>query len=348
MRLGGLPLALHHAGSYLASPFAAEATFAEYEHALSARFGELMGRGDEDRAKVIVTWELSLAALDAQGKQHARPLLQVLSCFASTVPVPALLLDRDVLAQMCTTRTAAEEGLSGLLSVGLIDTIMPAHGGSPDVKVHPLVAQTILHRAGDDSLLTSLEEAVKLLAAAVSHLHVQDPGDAARWMALLPHLQAIQRARIQLSEQAESSLAQAAARVSMALLWGGRYGAALAVAESGLAREHSLPSDHPMVLVLRERQASAWQFLGRYTDAEAEFRQVLEAELRVLGPDHPDTLAARLEIARMLAAQGKPADAEAEYRQVLDAELRVLGPDHPSTLTTQNWILHLRNSSRDP
>jgi hypothetical protein len=34
-RLGGLPLALHQAGSYLASPFAAEATFAGYEEALS-------------------------------------------------------------------------------------------------------------------------------------------------------------------------------------------------------------------------------------------------------------------------------------------------------------------------
>ena len=177
------------------------------------------------------------------------------------------------------------------------------------MKVHPLVAQTILHRAGDDGLLKSLEDAVKLLAAAVTHLDEQDPGDAARWIALLPHLQAIQRAKIQLPEQAESSLAQAAARVSMALLWGGRYGAALAVAESGLAREHGLPSDHPMVLGLRDRQASAWRFLGRYTEAEAEYRQVLDAELRVLGPDHPSTLATRYGIASVLAAQGKAADA---------------------------------------
>ena len=42
----GLPLALHHAGSYLASPFAAEASFEEYEQALSVRFAELMGRGE--------------------------------------------------------------------------------------------------------------------------------------------------------------------------------------------------------------------------------------------------------------------------------------------------------------
>ena len=30
---------------------------------------------------------------------------------------------------------------------------------------------------------------------------------------------------------------------------------------------------------------------GKLADAEAEFRQVLDGELRVLGPDHPSTLA---------------------------------------------------------
>lgn len=66
-QLGGLPLALRQAGSYLASPFATATTFAQYQQALSLRFAEMMGRGTEDRAKVIATWELSLDALAAQG-----------------------------------------------------------------------------------------------------------------------------------------------------------------------------------------------------------------------------------------------------------------------------------------
>ena len=44
-RLGGLPLALHHAGLALASDFAPEHTFAGYSAALQNRFGELMGHG---------------------------------------------------------------------------------------------------------------------------------------------------------------------------------------------------------------------------------------------------------------------------------------------------------------
>ena len=40
-RLAGLPLALHQAGSYLASPFASAQTFAKYRQTLARRFGEL-------------------------------------------------------------------------------------------------------------------------------------------------------------------------------------------------------------------------------------------------------------------------------------------------------------------
>jgi Domain of unknown function (DUF4062)/Tetratricopeptide repeat len=340
-QLGGLPVALHQAGSYLASPFAAEATFAEYREALSVRFGELLGRGEEDREKVIVTWELSLDALQAQGVGQARLLLRVLSCFASAVPVPPVLLAREVLAEVCGSTTGAEDGLSGLSSAGLISTAAPPQAGArAGVRVHPLVAQTIRYRAGN-ALPESLQAAVRLLSAAAGQLKHDDPGQAAGWLLLVPHLRALLSADAQMPAEAEASLADAAARVSLALVWGGSYVASLAVAESGLTRGHGLAEDHEAVLALRHRRGSALRFLGRYHDAEAEYRQVLDARLRVQRPDHPDTLTTRHNIAAALAAQGKPADAEAEYRQVLDARLRVLGPDHPDTLTTRHEIARM-------
>ena len=337
-QLGGLPLALHQAGSYLASPFATEVSFGQYRQALSVRFGELLGRGEEDRAKVIVTWELSLDALQAQGIGQARLLLRILSCFASAVPVPPLLLDRDVLAQLCGNTAGAEDGLSGLSSAGLISTTSsPRAGARASVKVHPLVAQTIRYRVGD-ALSGSLQAAVRLLSAATGKLRRDDPGQAADWLLLVPHLRTLLSSDARMPAEAEASLADAAAQISLALVWGGSYVAALAVAESGLNRGHGLAEDHKAVLALRNRRAIALRFLGRYQDAEAEVRQVLHASLRVLGPDHPDTLVARHEMARMLADQGKAADAEAEFRQVLDARLRVRGPDHPDTLSARHDI----------
>src|SRR4029077_18541721 len=113
--------------------------------------------------------------------------------------------------------------------VGLIDITEPVAGGPPDVKVHPLVAQTVRDRAGED-LVAPLQQAVELFAAAVSYLDPQDPAVGAPWVALLPHLQALQMTALRLSAKAESTLADAAVEVSVAMLWGGQYIAALTVA----------------------------------------------------------------------------------------------------------------------
>jgi hypothetical protein len=48
--------------------------------------------------------------------------------------------------------------------------------------------------------------------------------------------------------------------------------------------------DHPGTLTSRHAIAAMLADQGRLADAEAEFRQVLDAELRAPGPDHPNTL----------------------------------------------------------
>ena len=81
---------------------------------------------------------------------------------------------------------------------------------------------------------------------------------------------------------------------------------------------------------------------GRYGEAEQEFRQLLDADRRVLGSDHPETLKAMSVLALAIQSQGRLAEAEQRYREVLAAQQRVLGPDHPSTVGT---ISTLRASS---
>lgn len=218
-RLGGLLLALHQAGSYLASPFAPEATFAGYERALTGpRFAELLGRGRDNQAKVTVTWELSLSALEAHGAGQARSVLRVLSCLDATVPVPPLLLDDGVLAGVCGDKGAVQECLEGLLSVGLIDlATKPAMGSRAAVKVHPLVGEVTRHQSGD-ALAVSAETAASMLSAATGRLKVDDPARAGDWLALVPHLRALYTLDVPLSAAAAVDLARAAARMSMAMV----------------------------------------------------------------------------------------------------------------------------------
>jgi hypothetical protein len=338
-RLGGLPLALHHAGSQLASQFAAERTFAGYARALDERFGRLMGRGAaDDRAVITTTWELSLDALAARGRPQARPLLRVLACLAPAVLIPGRLLDLDVLGRVCPDRAdGAAEGLAALASVGLITTGPDPAGIRPGVTVHPLVTETNRLRLDTEDPAQAGRIAVALLTAAGTGLGHDHSQDWPAWAQLVPHLNAVYGyLASKLTEDDLAALVDVTVTAALAFVWAGSYLASQELAESALQQAARLGSDHPAVLDLRFRVASAHYFRGQYGQAEQEFRDVLAGRLRVLGPDHPDTLITRHEVARMLAARGQYEQAEQEFRDVLAAETRVLGPDHPSTLETRH------------
>ena len=336
-RLGGLPLALHHAGSQLASPFAVEKTFAEYVRALDTRFGQLMGRGAvDDRTAVTRTWELSLDSLAARGRPQARLLLRVLSCLAPAVLIPARMLDLGVLGRLCPDEAdGAAEGLAALASVGLIATSAGPVGTRPGVTVHPLVSETSRVQLDSEDPAQVDGIVVALIAAAAAELGPDRPEDWPAWDQLVPHLNALNGylAR-RLTSDDLAALSGVSAKAAQAFVWAGSYVASQELAESALRYATRLGADHPAVLALRFWLASAHEYRGEYAEAEREYRDALAAEIRVKGPDHVDTLSLRSDIAKMLAEQGKYEQAEKEYRDVLSIMLRVLGADHQNTLAT--------------
>jgi tetratricopeptide (TPR) repeat protein len=349
-RLAGLPLALHQAGVYLSSDFTAERGFDAYGRALETRFAELLGRGDDDRGRVTGTWELSLAALAAQGKPQARGLLQVLSCFAAADPIPPLLLDLGLLGKRMGGQRAVEDGLEGLLSFQLITTRAGEPGKTrPLVQVHPLVAETVRHQAGQ-ALADSYCTAVDLLREAVTRLGVQVPKDQPKWLALLPHLQALAGQEATAPAAALEDLAQSAHVMSEALRWGGSYLASLEVADRALQRTVTLGTSNRQVLALRYSRAFANDMLCSWAEAEAEARDVRDIQSQTLGPEHPDTLRTRHLLADVLVYLNRPAEAAGEFKEVLTARRTVLGPEHPDTINTWHnvaWVLAVQNRNAD-
>jgi tetratricopeptide (TPR) repeat protein len=140
-RLGGLPLALHLAGSYLASGFAQWRSFADYRQALDSAglpdaLADLDDPGAMARSTIQQTWGLSLDALTAGGCPQARSLLLLLSCYAPATPIPAALLEARDLTRLLQPasqdpavagqqarkqRWRLRDGLEGLATVGLVD-----------------------------------------------------------------------------------------------------------------------------------------------------------------------------------------------------------------------------------
>lgn len=71
---------------------------------------------------------------------------------------------------------------------------------------------------------------------------------------------------------------------------------------------------------------------GRYEEAEALYRIVLEANEKVRGREHPETLSFINNLAGRYAGEGRLGDAEAMYLRAVEASQRTLGEDHFDSL----------------
>jgi tetratricopeptide (TPR) repeat protein len=335
IRLGGLPLALHHAGSYLRSPFAAEHSFTAYQAGLDDRFPIMLGAGGNPRSVVASTWEISLNVLAASGTDQARPLLRVLSCFAPSVEISSVLMNHAILARVCggdQDPARVRAGLEALLSVGLLEPRFNADQ-VPGVVIHPLVAAASrLHLSAETTATTA-----RLLESATAHLRPES--DWAVWLSILPHLRSVLGLPpAAFDDLALALLAGAAARVCYALAWSGAHATAAELAEISLGQADGLGALHAAILSLRFQHASSVRLQGRYQEADSQLRQVLQAQRKVLGAEDPATLDTEQELARVFANLGRYAESETACRAVLDARIRILGPEHPDTLITRHYL----------
>ncbi|WP_424569870.1 tetratricopeptide repeat protein, partial [Streptomyces sp. CH-036] len=279
VRLGGLPLALNAAGTYLSVPTSRHRTFAAYQHALEAEFADLLGAehpgaaADPDTARRVVrhTWDLSLDQLHSDGYTLARPVLQLLALL-EPAPVPRTLITPELVTDATgqpATAATVDAALAGLHQYGLLHT---PGGGVPPVnqlQLHRLVREVTAHT------LTRPEPTTAWFAALDEHLAraveatTSMPGRAGWPTArlLAPHLPA------HLDRSTQRGLTTAVNTLN-------DLAGALSVA--GAASEE---------LLLR--------------------RHLLDAETRLLGPDHPDTLTSRHNLANALNRLG-------EYQQAAD------------------------------
>jgi tetratricopeptide (TPR) repeat protein len=335
-RLGGLPLALHLAGSYLGAAFTRWSTFDSYLRALDEEpEGARLLSPDPDsplaadpRAAVMRTWELSLDSLSASGLSQARTVLRLLSCFAPSVPIPMDVLDRSELVS-----EHMDQALRGLARLGLIDAV----AGQRGVVVHPVIADT--NRAHLDDLPGVRLDAVQILSRAVQSLNAADRDDAPRLWALTPHVRAaLDVTSRHLDEQALTALLSAAFGVVRAHQWAGAFQAANELTNAALAHSARLGEDHHIVLVLQNQLAFQAAHRGDWVAAEARYRSLLGQRVRLYGADDRWTHATRFRIGWTLDRQGRRTEAEAIYREVLDAQRRLLGDDHPQAQYTREEL----------
>jgi tetratricopeptide (TPR) repeat protein len=371
-RLGGLPLALRAAGRYLSSTMArldGVRTYGAYLDQLDARFAVLQGPAVAEsgsRDIVMTTWDASLDLLAARGYPQARPFMQVIGQFAAA-PIPAALLAPESLAASGLFSAAGgrpgwprgrgkprlaghelRKVVAALASLALLDMIdyepapmtgprLPCPAPIPCLMAHPLVVEVYRQALRQDK---SVEQAAitAVLAMVSAAAQAADPGslaDAATWPLLAPHVELLAASIPGLPSGQVARFAASAERIAVGLRHGGDYHAALHLVIKAREAVGQLSAGHPAVLALRHIYAYVIDDLGRFEDAEGEYRGILAARVRSLGPRDPLTLTTRNHLAFALSRQGRFAEAEDEYRTVLEARTNLLGPEHRDTLTTR-------------
>jgi len=82
--------------------------------------------------------------------------------------------------------------------------------------------------------------------------------------------------------------------------------------------------------------AATLYYQGKFTEALALEREVLELKRRLLGPDHYEVMVSQLNLAVFLKEAGLPGEAMEIERDLLKLAEQVLGADHELTLTAMN------------
>lgn len=325
-RLGGVPLALSLAGRILATHgilFPDAGSLLSHLDGDISRMDELaspLGSGDE-RGRLSGIWELSLRLV---GEQHplAAPLLRKLSLLGSR--------DRVVPLWRVSVSASDPAGFARAVNALVVHGLIRAERehGEVELRLHPLIAETVVAGLEEDDIPLILE-VERLLREQGDRDPLFELGVHATLRDLADRLSALDRGflvRVLLAE-------------APALLRSGRYAAAQASAESArrLAQE-AWGSDDPLALQARHLIAEAWLFQDRVAEAEREYLDLLADRERVLGPEEPRTLDTRFQIALVKGVREQWEQAREEHREILAARLRVQGPDATETLDSMDAL----------
>ncbi|MFJ8709181.1 tetratricopeptide repeat protein [Streptomyces anulatus] len=356
-RLGGLPLGLNAAGTYLSVPTSRHRTFTAYLHALEAEFTDLLGAEhpaaatDPAVARRVVrhTWDLSLDQLHQDGYTLARPALQLLALL-EPAPVPRTLMTPELVTDatgLPATAASVDAALAGLHQYGLLHTpgADETEPGSPAVsqlQLHPLVRDVTAHALArpepTDIWLAATDDHLARAVDATTSMPGRTGWPTARLLAT--HLPAhLDRSTQRDLTTAVGTLDDLADTLSDA-------GAA---SEELLLRRHVLDAetrvlgpDHPNTLTSRNNLATTLNQLEEHRQAADLHRQNLADSEHILGPNHPNTLTSRNNLAVALSELGEHQQAADLHRQNLADRERVLGPDHPDTLSSRSNLASAR------
>ncbi|MFZ4659562.1 MAG: tetratricopeptide repeat protein [Caldilineaceae bacterium] len=343
--LGDLPLALHLAGSYLAT-VAYDLPPAAYLAALrrpglldhpSLTGADYSPTGHD--LHVARTFALSYGRLDDANATDAtaRHLLACAACFAPGEAIPRALLRAAAALGEEEAADRAAGALSRLVNLGLLEEVT---GGA--LRLHRLLQHFVASALA--ATLPAAQSAVEttVLDQANQINNAGDPRPLLAWQPQLRHI----------TDRTHGRRDEMAARLCNTLGFHlemiGDYAGTRPYYERALAiHEQVLGRSHPDTALSLNNLGALWQATGDYAGARPYFERALAIRQQVLGADHPDTALSLNNLGALLRATGDYAGARPYYERTLAIRQQVLGADHPVTAQSLNSLGYLLRATGD-
>jgi uncharacterized protein DUF4062/tetratricopeptide repeat protein len=365
--VGGLPLALEQAASYIQ---ATGDSLAGYLALFQRRRADLWARGKPAGYSGTVATTLAFGQLQDSDPGAAGLLRLLAFCAPEEIPLRLLLQSRPGLAEklgpevapvlvpLLEDELAAGDAVAALRRYSLVRL-----AGDGAVSVHRLVQGVTADQMPDE-----LRDAWRQAAAAVVEAAIPaDPDQPVVWpvcAVLLPHARAVLGLTSDGMHRIANYLAQGGSNPAawdlfqlIADAYSSAYGPehpdtlsardtfAYFTGEAGDAagardrhaallpiREQVQGPENPGTLWTRGNLAWWTGEAGDAAGARDQYAALLPIQERVQGPEHRHTLRDRNGLARWTGEAGDAAGARDQYAALLHFEERVLGPEHPDTL----------------
>ncbi len=286
--------------------------------------------GTDYSASVYLTWKTTVDHLP----EGARRILQLHSWLAPT----AFPVDLYIQGAAAIVPEASEFDIRDWIG-SLLDYSMAVRTEGDAISVHGLVQTVERHWCTEQGIAAQSYEAIRSLFGENAPGPTWEPASRKLWDVLLPHAEALRTHAAIASESTDTRLLW---KMGQALRERGDYRGAIPSHQDALTiADRTLGAEHSETLTAANNLALVYDHLGRFSEAEALYRRVLDASERTLGPEHPHTLTTMNNLAAMSYQRKKYPEAEAMYRRALETQERTLGPDHPDTLTSTNNLATL-------
>jgi tetratricopeptide (TPR) repeat protein len=368
IELGCIPLAVDHAGDYIA---AGRCNITTYLRQFSLHRQTLMTdvtfRGASNYSQTVYgTWDLSFKQIEqrasgksttgnAQAAQSAILILQICAFYhysniskeifqsaaeefrnhqvdhevAEKLPQAITLLDHTLLA--LDNDGQWDEFVFGQgISVLLSFSLMRKENSSGMFSVHPLVHSWSQERMTKSEQQKMCQMASTILSCAIPWRFTSQ--DYALRRLIFTHIKANERHRIQtglLEQYYDDKLSNFA----LVMQENGDWNTAEQLQNQIIEmRKKLLGPEHLCTLLSMGNLAGIYSYQGRWNMAEQLELQVMDMRKKLLGPEHPDTLLSMGNLASTYSDQGRWNEAEQLQLQVMDVRKKLLGPENPDTL----------------